>query len=101
MPDDELLTEHYKVMHLGWLLGDARMAERITVEEFKWLVDNAGEEFIAKARPDRECYEALKEVLPSLQTIVDKHGNRPKHIKDKINTVVKALALFEEEKDGT
>lgn len=46
-----------------------------------------------------EMYEALKLVLPSLQTIGDKHGNRPKHITDKINIVTEALAKAEGNND--
>ena len=42
-----LVEEHYKVMHLGWLLGEAKMAKHITSEEFKWLVGEASEDFIA------------------------------------------------------
>ncbi len=48
MSDDLLLKEHYKLMHLGWLLGEAKMGELITLDEFRWLIENAGEEFIAK-----------------------------------------------------
>ena len=45
--------------------------------------------------------DILKTALPSLQTIVDEHGNRPNHIKDIINKVVEATSKGEEHNGQT
>ncbi len=42
-----LVDSHYKAMHMGWLLGDAREGEHISSEEFRWLVDEAGKDFLS------------------------------------------------------
>ena len=53
----------------------------------------ANAEFIVKAVNSYDAmYEALEAVIPTLQGIFDKHGNRSKHIKDRINMAVEALA---------
>lgn len=42
-----------------------------------------------------KLHKALEAALPALQGIFDKNDNRPKHIKDKINLIVAALAEAE------
>ena len=44
---NELVESHYKVMHLGWLLGEARMGRHITDGEFHWLVREATKDYLS------------------------------------------------------
>ena len=66
MKENKLLAEHYKLMHFGWLLGEAKMAKRITSDEFRWLVNDAGEQFIAKIREEVSKAELTDEDNPYL-----------------------------------
>ncbi len=85
MADDRLLEEHYKVMHFGWLLGNAREAKRISMDEFSWLVEDAGQEFIAKTASinDAELEEKSWEIArlqSSLEIAQAERLDRPRII---------------------